>query len=130
MSISMVVRDLKAALRDRGPAVYVLTVSDRGTPHVVQGEVTADGDRLIAKVGERTARNASSRPEVSLLYPSRGADDYSLIVDVTATPTGEPGDHRLLLVPTRAVLHRPGSAPDPASQCGSDCVPLSLRPFP
>src|SRR5215470_3162084 len=130
MSDTVVVRNLTAAIRDRGSAAYILTVSDRGTPHVIQGDVRGEGDQLVAQVGERTAQHARVRPEVSLLYPFRGADDYSLIVDATATVTGGPGEHRLILAPTRAVLHRPGPAPDPASQCGADCVPLSLRPFP
>ncbi len=121
------VRNLEDAMRDRGFAAYVLTVSDRGTPHVVRTEVVADGDALLVRVGESTARHARGQPQVSLLYPARDADDYSLIVDAVATVVGAPGDHRLSLVPTRAVLHRSAAAPDPASACGSDCVPLSLR---
>lgn len=120
-------RTLEAALRDRGSAAYVLTVSDQGTPHVVQAAILVDGGSLLAHVGERTTRHARSRPHVSLLYPARGADDYSLIVDAVATVVGNPGDHRLALSPTRAILHRPGPPPDPTSTCGSDCVPLSLR---
>ena len=51
---------------------------------------------------------------VSLLYPVRSEGDYSLIVD----------GRRLCITPTKAVLHRPATAPDPASLCAADCVPL------
>jgi hypothetical protein len=120
-------RTLESALRDRGSVAYVLTVSDHGTPHVVQADVLVDGGTVLAHVGERTTRHACARPQVSLLYPARGDNDYSLIVDAVATVVGDPGDHRLALSPTRAILHRPGPPPDPTSSCGSDCVPLSLR---
>jgi hypothetical protein len=127
MSIAVSLGALEDAVRDRGAAAYVLTVSDRGTPHVVHAQVVQNGDGLLAAVGERTALNAGSRPGVSLLYPSRHADDYSLIVDAIATVVAMPEGAGLRLVPTRAVLHRPLPAPDPAaSPCGSDCIPLSL----
>jgi len=128
MSLPVIVRDLPAAVRARGPAAFVLTVSERGAPHVVHARVELTAGRLVAVVGASTARNAQSRREVSLLYPARDSADYSLIVDATVTEVTGDGEHRLLLLPTRAVLHRPGAAPDPAaSSCGSDCVPLTLR---
>jgi len=82
-------------------------------------------DGLAAVVGAHTADNARSRPRVSVLYPSRAPADYSLIIDAAATVDTTEDGPRLLLVPTRAVLHRPVSAPDPATaSCGSDCVPV------
>ena len=128
MSIPVALRSLAAAVRERGTAAYVITVTDQGTPHVVHAEITHNGDDLIAVVGERTARNAASRPRVSVLYPSRQPDDYCLIVDAIATVTSASDHAGLVLAPTRAVLHRPAPAPDPAaSPCGSDCVPLLLH---
>ena len=127
MSIPVALRALEDAVRERGSAAYVLTVSEHGTPHVVHSEVTWSGNALVTLVGEHTARHARRRPQVSLLYPSRHPDDYSLIVDAVATVVTTSTGARLLFVPTRAVLHRPAPAPDPAtSACGSDCVPLSL----
>jgi len=120
--------ELKAAARERRPAAYILTVSDRGTLHVVHAEVTIGSEGLIAQVGERTALHDRRRPCVSLLYPCRGAADYSLIVDAVASAVRTPERSWLLLTPTRAVLHRPAPAPEAAlSACESDCVPLSLR---
>jgi hypothetical protein len=60
---------------------------------------------------------------VSLLYPISTPDDYSLIVDGTAVAASD-NERVLLITPTTAVLHRPAAAPDPASACGADCVPL------
>jgi hypothetical protein len=61
---------------------------------------------------------------VSLLYPIRSGADYSLIVDGTAAVISHDDGHRLMITPTKAVLHRPAPAPDPSSACGADCVPL------
>jgi hypothetical protein len=128
MSIPVALRNLDAAVGERGSAAYVLTVTERGTPHVVHAEILRDAAGLMAVVGESTARNAGSRPHVTVLYPSRRPEDYSLIVDVVATVVSTPDGVRLRLAPSRAVLHRPAPAPDPAaSPCGSDCVPLAIR---
>jgi hypothetical protein len=54
----------------------------------------------------------------------RTPDDYSLIVDGTAAVTACADGPRLLITPDARVLHRPAAAPDPASPCGADCVPL------
>ena len=148
MSIPVPLDRLRTALEERGNGAYLLTASDDGRPHAVHVPVCWDGDALAADVGRRSATNATARSAVSLLYPVRTADDYSLIVDGSAVvaPAGE--THRLRITPTRAVLHRPapardpavasnhatsdrrttapdpGAAPDRASACDADCVPL------
>jgi len=128
VSVPVALRNLDAVVAERGAAAYVLTVSDRGAPHVVHAEIVRSAEGLVAVVGQGTAQNAGARPHVSVLYPSRRSDDYSLIVDAIATVTATTDGFRLRLAATRAVLHRPVPAPDPAaSGCGSDCVPLSLR---
>ncbi len=113
---------LEAAVKERGERAYVMTVSADGRPHVTYAPVRWAGDRLAAEVGTQTARNAQAKPMVTLLFPVRSADDYSLIIDGSAAidATGQP----LWLTPTRAVLHKPGAPADPASSCGADCVPL------
>ncbi|HEY7204070.1 MAG TPA: hypothetical protein VIA61_07240 [Methylomirabilota bacterium] len=127
MSTSAIPTSLEDALRERGAGAYVITVGDAGAPHVVYAEITAHPEGLAVEVGSRTASNARARAQISLLYPARHDDDYSLIVDATATPSAGGDGHRLHLVPTRAVLHRPGPAPAPAaSACGSDCIPIPL----
>ncbi len=121
MSIPVPLESLRAALNDRGENAYLLTVADDARPHAVHVPVRWQGDVLAADVGKRSAANAAARPSVSLLYPVRVDGDYSLIVDGTPVVASPEEGHRLLITPTKAVLHRPAAAPDPASPCGADC---------
>ena len=124
MSIPIPLDRLRAALDERDGRAYVLTVSDDGRPHVVHGAIRWEGDTLAADVGGRSAANAAARPSVSLLCPVRSDGDYSLIVDGHAAVVSHENRQRLLVTPTKAVLHRPARTPDPSSACGADCVPL------
>ena len=126
MNTPVALHDLASAIGARGAGAYVLTVGDPGVPHVVHAEIVKDGDRLLAVVGAHTADNARRQPRVSLLYVPREAGDYSLIVDAIATVEAIDEGARLILAPTRAVLHRAGPAPDPTSSCKADCQPLAL----
>ena len=125
MTVDVALERLRTAVAERGTRAYVLTVSDDGRPHAVHAAVRWEGDALAADVGRRSAANATARPAVSLLYAARSDADYSLIIDGDATvASGEDGP-RLLVTPTKAVLHRPAAAPDPtATSCDADCVPL------
>ena len=127
MSVPVPLEKLREAIGERGAVAFLLTVSDDGRPHAVQCPVRWDGDALAVEVGRRSAANAAARPNVSLLYPAQTATDYSLIVDGTATSGARGEKPGLRIAPATAVLHRPAAAPDPASACGADCVPL-LRP--
>jgi len=120
MSIPVPLDRLREEIRERGEHAYVLTVSDDMRPHAVHAPVRWQGDALAAEVGKRSVTNAAARPSVSLLYPLRTPDDYSLILDGTAAVEGG----HLHITPTRAVLHRPAREPDPQSACGADCVPI------
>lgn len=111
MSIAVPLDRLRAALDERGPNAYLLTVSDDGRPHAVHGPVGWEGDALAVDAGTRTAGNAGARPSVSLLYPVRADGDYSLIIDGTAVVTVGDDGARVLITPTRAVLHRPAAGP-------------------
>jgi hypothetical protein len=124
MCIPIPLDRLRAALEERDGRAYVLTVSDDGRPHVVHGTIYWEGDMLAADVGGRSAANVTARPSVSLLCPVRSAGDYSLIVDGDAALVSHENRQRLLITPTKAVLHRPARMPDPSSACGADCVPL------
>ena len=124
MSVPVPLDALRAALAQRGGIAYLLTVGEDARPHAVQAPVRWEGDRLVAAVGKRSAANAAARPAVSLLYPIRSDGDYSLIVDGTAVVAAQEDEQRVLITPIRAVLHRPGRAPNPASPCAADCVPL------
>src|SRR5262249_45136764 len=124
MSIPVPLDRLRAALAERGGGAYLLTVSDDGRPHVVHAAWRWEGDALASDVGRRSAANAAARASVSLLYPVRSDGDYSLIVDGSAAVVAGADGPRVLITPTKAVLHRPAPAPDPSSPCGADCVPL------
>ncbi len=127
MSIPVPLEALRAAIAERGASAYVLTVSDDARPHVVHAAVHWEGDVLAADVGKRTAAHATVRPVVSLLYPVRADGDYSLIVDGNAAVASREDGHHLLITPTKAVLHRAAPAPDPASPCDADCIPILRR---
>jgi len=126
MSVPVPLPRLRAAIEERGASGYLLTVCDDGSPHAVHTPVGWEGDSIVADVGKRSAANAAARPAVSLLFPVREDGDYSLIVDGTAVVDAHDG-RRLRITPTKAVLHRPAAAPDPASPCDADCVPLLRR---
>jgi len=127
MSVPVSLHDLRDAVARRGTGAYILTVSDDARPHAVHTTVRWEGDVLAADVGTRSASNAAARPAVSLLFAIRHDGDYSLIIDGHAVVESREGASRLLMTPTKAVLHRPAAAPDPASACGADCVPLLPR---
>lgn len=124
MSIPVPLAELRAALAQRGGNAYLLTVADDTRPHAVHAPVHWEDDVLAVEVGKRSAANAAARPAVSLLYPVRVDGDYSLIVDGTAVVVALEDRQRLLITPTKAVLHRPAATPDPTSPCADDCVPL------
>jgi hypothetical protein len=119
------IRDVVA---ERGSGAYVLTVSPDGRPHAVYLDVRWQDGQLVADVGGSTARNAKARPDVSLLFPVRHAGDYSFFVDGRATVESSGDINRMTVTPTRAVFHRHGPAPDPASSCAADCVPVLNTP--
>jgi hypothetical protein len=116
--------DLRAALAERGGTAYLLTVADDARPHAVHVAVAWQDGALVIDVGARSAANAAARPAVSLLCPVRTSGDYSLIIDGAAVVARRDGGGRLLITPTKAILHRPAAAPDPTAACGADCVPL------
>jgi hypothetical protein len=125
-----IVRDLRAFVTERGPGVYLITVSEQGGPHTVYTTARWEDGAVVAEAGTTTAANAAARPLVSLLFPVHAAGDYSLIVDGLAKiEAGERGA-RVRVNPTKAVLHRQGPSPDPTSSCGADCVPLPLLTMP
>ena len=124
MTVPVPLDRLRAAVAERGAAAYLLTVSDDGRAHAVHVPVEWQGDALAASVGKRTAANAAARPAVSLLFSVRAEGDYSLIVDGSAAVVPGGDGPTVLVTPSRAVLHRAAAAPDPASTCGADCVPI------
>lgn len=134
MSIPVDLAELGKAVAEHDFA-YLVTISADGGAHLVAVRPVVAGDRLrVSGLGRSTMTNASARPIVTLAWPPRDPDAYSLIVDGRAETDGVLGDDggELEVFPSRAVLHRPAPAPIPSdnpADCGSDCVelPLSLH---
>ncbi len=125
MSIPVALEKLRAEAELRGATPYLLTVSDDGRPHSVSIAASWDGVALVAKTGKRTAANVAARPRVSLLWVPREPGGYSLIVDGDGTVDSTGDDPRVVVRPTRGVLHRPAASPSAVPDgCSADCKPL------
>ncbi len=120
MSIKVELSDLREIVAQQAPFAYLLTVSDDGRPHAVAITVHVGEATIAGEAGNRTCANATRRPDVSLLWPPARPEDYSLIVDGTASVDGS----TIQITPQRAVRHRP------APGGGSDCAPVALTPQP
>jgi hypothetical protein len=97
-------------------------------------------DHLEVDAAGRTARNATARPQVALVWPPEVEGGYSLVVDADASVADDPttaSGVRITLRPTSAVLHRPapaaavdsdaaGEAAAPDAACAADCVRIPL----
>ena len=111
MSIAVSLDQLRDEVSKRGDAAFIVTTGDAG-PHVVSARIGWVGDELSAGAGTTTAKNATARPVVTLLWPS-SFDEYSLIVDGTAVAA----DGVLRIAPTRAVLHKSVAATGDGPGC-------------
>lgn len=114
MSIPVALAELRDEIARRGDAAFLVTSGDAG-PHVVSARMSWDGEDLAAGAGNRTAANVAAHPAITLLWPSPSFDDYSLIVDGSATVI----DGRLRVTPGRAVLHRSADAAGDDPRCVS-----------
>jgi hypothetical protein len=122
MSIAVSLDRLREEAARFGQTPYLLTVGDDQRAHATAVTVEWQDDELVMSVGARSARNATARPEVSLLWPPFEPGGYSLISDGAVR---DAGDEQLAFAPTRAVLHRPAVGPPPREGCTADCVPLT-----
>jgi hypothetical protein len=118
VSIKVDLSEVAAVAAQQAPYAYLLTVSDDGAAHAVAITVQFGEGVLACSAGGTSCRNATARPNVSLLWPPSEPTDYSLIVDGDASVS----DSIVTIVPSRAVRHRP------AAGGGSDCGPVSLDP--
>lgn len=84
---------------------YLLTVTDDQHSHLLALRPQVVGDVLRFDAGGgRACRNASARPQVSVVFPpAEHSNGFSLVVDGEASVDGDVIDVR----PTSAVLHRP-----------------------
>jgi hypothetical protein len=112
---------------------YLVTVGDDYQVHTVTVEPQLRERVMdVGLIGGRTRKNVESRSAVTLLWPPREPDGYSLIVDGQAEVTDVTNSDdtaALRVVPTRALLHRNAdpSTPGSAKGCLHDCVVFSKR---
>lgn len=108
MSIEVSIEDLLAQVEEWGWC-YLATVSDDQRAHLLAVRPVVVDGALQLEIGTgRARRNASTRPDVALVFPPR-ADatehpGYSLVVDGRAEGVAEAS---VAVRPTSAVLHRP-----------------------
>lgn len=102
MSIAVPLDELAERLADF-PWGYLVTVRNDGRAQSLAVPTCLVGGALVATVGRGTAANATARPNVTVLFPGTGGEDFSLIVDGDAHIEGD----RIAIAPTWAVLHRP-----------------------
>ena len=122
MSIPVALEQLRAEAERFGATPYLLTVSDDGRPHSVLIAAAWEGGALVANTGKRTAANVAARPRISLLWAPPEPGGYSLIVDGDGEVAGTGDDPRIVVRPTRGVLHRPAASPAAAPDgCSADC---------
>lgn len=121
MSIPVELEALAEAVAARTLGPYLLTSDDDGRPHATAIHLRWDGGDLLGPCGRSSARNATARPAVSLLWPPNAPGDYSLIVDADMTVDGGDNARLARLEPTHAILHRPTAVPDPNTDCAHDC---------
>lgn len=125
MTASNTVDMIRSEAEHVGSAPFLLTVTDDGRPHSVAAGIAWLDDTLEVSAGKRSLANVGNRRFVSVLWPAAQAGDYSLIVDGQAAVTGSGTDARVVVTPTRAVLHRQATSADTMRPgCGADCRPL------
>jgi Pyridoxamine 5'-phosphate oxidase len=115
VSIPVALAELAEKIESFGPVAFLVSTGDDGAPHVVSVTAGWEGEALAVGAGSRTGKNASARPTVTLLWPGAPGADYSLIVDGSAALVDDGA--RLLIQPTRAVLHRLAQASADLPSC-------------
>ncbi len=119
VTVPVGLEELRCEAAKYGAAPYLLTVSDDGRPHAVSVRVRWEQGNLELSGGTRSRSNASTRPDVTLLWPAIEDGGFSLIVDGSASISGE----QIVIRPVSAVLHR-SLAAGPDRAAGSECRPV------
>lgn len=105
---------------------FLVTVGDDYRVRTTAITPSFDGTRLdIGPVGAHGRENLSIRTAATLVWPARDVGEYSLFVDGIAELPADPAG-RVLVTPTKALLHRPVFEPGTQRAVGTahDCVQL------
>ena len=117
MSVGVALDVLAQHIRDFGGNPHLVTVSADGHAHVVSAAAPLDDGSFEIRAGRTTRTNVATNAAVTLLW-TRADGPYSLIVDGDAHLAND--GEAIVVVPTRAVLHR---LADASSELPS-CVPI------
>ena len=82
----MSVPTIAEAISQYGRDAYLLTVG-KGGPHTSHVSVDLRGNVIGCAIGASAARNISSEPNVSLLWPPKEPGGYAMIVNGVASST-------------------------------------------
>lgn len=124
MSIPVDLDALRDELAAHERPAYLATTGDDGPPHLVSTYLTWSSGAFEAECGRTSAMNLASHPTASLVVPPNEVGGYSLIIDARADRVDLEA-RTARLVPVKAVLHRPATAPGAgADGCGHDCKPV------
>lgn len=113
--------DLRRHLDRYGTTASVITVSDDHRPHVVTSGVDLDDDRVLVRVGPRSAEHLRSHPDLCLIWAPPDGEDYLLIVDASAVEVAPDGEEFTVVAsPTSGIRHRVADA----ASTGPTCITL------
>jgi hypothetical protein len=118
VSVAVSLEELAQRVDDFGPVAFLVT-TDARAPHVVSVAHGFDGERFVIAAGRSSRRNVEATGIATVLWPTPDDGPYCLIVDGDAATEGE----RIVVRPTRAVLHRLADA----STDLPSCVPLEAE---
>lgn len=116
MSVAVAIDALKDKVAEFGRTPFLVTVGADGRAHVVSVRADVDAANLRVSAGRTSRANAGTNPSVTLLWPAPAGGPYSLIVDGEVDRVDDP-EESLLIVPTRAVLHRVADASTDLPSC-------------
>ena len=113
--------DVRRRVEEFGERATLVTVTESSAPHVVSTVVEVIDDRLLTRVGQRTAANLAEHSALSLVWQPAGDGEYQLIVDGIAEPVaatqGVDGATTISIVVTSGILHRLAELPGGAPSC-------------
>ena len=113
--------DVRRRVEEFGDRATLVTVTESSAPHVVSTVVEVIDDRLLTRVGQRTAANLAEHPALSLVWQPAGGGEYQLIVDGIAEPVAATqavdGATTISIAVTGGILHRLAELPGDAPSC-------------
>lgn len=101
MSIRVDLDTLPAAVEQQADVAYLLTVSGGERVHAMAVVPSVRAGLVVCAAGATARANAAARPAVTVLWPPRAPGRHTLLVDGTATISGDD----VVVTPTTAVLH-------------------------